>query len=141
MNAKIRPEDCNGTSFSKKTKLHGQALLTMHEECNLPLLNTMFRKRKGKQWTFLYPNGEKAQFDDIMVKKKWQSTFSTIGSYHRIVTAEMKFKLRAPKKSKIQTKFNWNSLVEDDEIKAKYNVEMRNRFDALNAKDLLQSAK
>ena len=106
MNAKINPEDCTGNSFNKKTNFNGQALLTLLEECNLILLNTKFKKRKGKLWTFLYPNGEKAQLDYILINKKWQnsatdceaySSFSSVGSDHRIITSTIKLKLRANK--------------------------------------------
>ena len=65
---------------------------------------------------------------------------SSVGSDHRIVTAELKLKLRATKNTKKKSKHDWSQLIENQEIKAKYNVEVRNRFDMLNTEDNTQSA-
>jgi len=74
VNAKFKSEDCNRPSFSRKFNANGIALLTLLEECNMALLNTRFQKRKEKLWTFLYPNGEAAQLDYILINKKWQNS-------------------------------------------------------------------
>ena len=151
MNAKVCPADCKGNSFNRKTNANGQALLSLLDECDLAVTNTRFRKRNGKLWTFTYPNGKKAQLDYILVNKKWQNTvrnceayntFCLIGSDHRIVTAELKLKLklRATKNLKKKTKYNWNCLIKDKDIKEKYNIEVRNRFEVLNTEDNIQSA-
>ena len=58
-------------------------------------------------WTFEYPNGGKAQLDYVLIRRKWQnsvkefrpySSFSSVGSDHRIVTADVKLSLRVSKK-------------------------------------------
>ena len=113
------------------------------------LLNTKFQKRKCKMWTFIYPNNEKAQLDYILLNKKWKNsaqnceaynTFCTVGSDHRIVTAEIKLKLRANKINQQQPKYNWAKLNEDTDIKEKYTLEVQNRFSILNAEENTQSA-
>ncbi|XP_063605720.1 uncharacterized protein LOC134780779 [Penaeus indicus] len=66
MNAKIKPEDCGGYAYNKKTKENCQALMM--------LLNTKFQKCKGKLWTFIYPSNEKAQLDYILINRKKQNS-------------------------------------------------------------------
>ena len=65
-------------------------------------------QRKHQLWTFEYPNGHRAQLDYILFRKKWQnsikrcrsfSLFSTVGSDHRIVSANVKLSLRVSKKT------------------------------------------
>ena len=113
------------------------------------LLNTKFQKRKGKMWTFIYPNNEKAQLDYILLNKKSKNsaqnceaynTFCTVGSDHKIVTAEIKLKLQANKINQQQPKYNWTKFNEDTDIKEKYTLEVQNRFSILNAEENTQSA-
>ena len=148
MNAKFCPADCKGSSFNRKTNANGQTLLSLLDECDLAVTNTRFQKRNEKLWTFTYPNGKKAQLDYILVNKKWQNTvrnceayniFCSIGSDHPIVTAELKLKLRATKNLKKKKKYDWNCLIENKDIKEKYNIEVRNRFEVLNTEDNIQS--
>ena len=78
---------------------NGKLLLDLAEENDLIITNTTFQKRSGKLWTYLSDmNGSKSQIDYILINRKWKnsvknveaySTFSSIGSDHRIVTAEL----------------------------------------------------
>ena len=65
-------------------------------------------KPKGQLWTFEYPSGERAQIDYLIFRKKWRnsvrdsrsySTFSSVGSDHRVVSATVKLSLRASKRA------------------------------------------
>ena len=65
-------------------------------------------KSMGQLWTFEYPNGNRAQLDYLIFRKKWQnsvrdsraySSFSSVGSDHRIVSARVKLSLRVSKKA------------------------------------------
>ena len=114
MNAKFGPDDCNGFTFNRRTNENGLALLTLIDECGVVLLSTKVKKSRGKLWTFVYPNGDEAQLDYILINKKWQSSaasaessFSSVGSDHSIITAKLKLKLRAHKPRKHQPKYGW----------------------------------
>ena len=148
MNAKIGPSDCNGSTFNRRTNENDLALLTLIEECGMVLLNTKFQKSRGKLWTFVYPNGEKAQLDCILINKEWQNSatnaeaynsFSSVGSDHRIITAKLKLELRASKPRKHQPKYDWQALTKNTEVVQKYQLEIQNRFNALNVEDTDQS--
>ena len=106
-NAKLGPDDAKFT-FHSETNRNGEFLNDLMEEFNLCPANCKFMKSKNKLWTFEYPNGERAQIDYVLVRKKWQnsikecrpySSFFSVGSDHRIVTADVKLSLRVSKKS------------------------------------------
>jgi len=92
--------------FHTETNRNGSYLIDFLNESNMSCINTKFQKRRGKKWTFSYPNGVKAQIDFLLINKKWKNSainceaFNsfTIDSDHRIVTASLKLKLRANKR-------------------------------------------
>ena len=55
------------------------------------------------------------------------STFSSIGSDHRILTARIKLKLRSAKTPPRRKKFDWKAL------RSLYSITVRNRFDELSS--------
>ena len=84
--------------FNLSTNRNGQMLCELMVQHGLIALNTRFRKSKRKLRTFMYPNGEKAQIDYILSRKKWRNSFKncqsynsfdTIGSDHRIVSCKV----------------------------------------------------
>ena len=103
--------------------------------------NTAFRKPQRKLWTFKYPDSTKAQADFIVVRKKWRnslhnaeaySTFSTVGSDHRIVTATIQLSLRAPKrKSNKHRTINFKPLYKNETLQQQYTIEVTHRFSPL----------
>ena len=135
------------TEEPTKTVLHSAS--TLIDECEVGLLYTKFHKSRGKLWTFVYPNGEKAQLDCILINKKLQSSaknaeaynsFSSVGSDHRIITAKLKLKIPASKPRKHQPKYDWKALTENTDVVQKYKLEIQNRLNAINAEDTDQSA-
>ena len=55
-----------------------------------------------------------------------------MGSDHRIVTAKIRLSLRQSKPSgKKKIRYNWNKLLNDNNIKDMYTVEVCNRYQAL----------
>ena len=64
-------------SVNKKFILHDSSnrnrepLTGFTLENGLTCLNIKFQKRKGKLWTYTYPNNAKAQIDYILINKKW----------------------------------------------------------------------
>lgn len=144
MNAKVGTQNSKILSFNRKSNRNGKLLLDMIEECELVLLNTKFQKRIGKLWTFTYPNGQKSQLDYILVNRKWinsvmncetYSSFQSINSDHRIVTAEIRLSLRANKAKQKEVPHDWSKLRTDEGIKMTFTVEVKNRFDALQDMD------
>ena len=65
------------------------------------------------------PRGHYSQIDHIIINKKWKnsvvnseaySTFSSVGSDHRVVVAEIKLSLRRPQIAARKVKHDWNCL-------------------------------
>ena len=141
MNAKIGKDSCSGDSYHTDTNRNGEFLLDLLNECELVNLSTRYCKKKGKLWTFSYPNGVKAQLDHILINKKWKNsaldcqsynTYSSLSSDHRPCNVKVRLSLRANKvKKSRQPKYDWSKLITDDTIKTAYTVEVRNRFEAL----------
>ena len=142
-NAKLGPNDANFTMHSE-TNRNGEHLVDFMEEFSLCPANTKFMKCKNKLWTFEYPNGQRAQLDYILVRKKWQnsirncrpySSFSTVGSDHRIVSAHVKLSLRVSKKSPSDPmkSIDWKKVADDKNLSSLYSVSVHNRFQELSA--------
>ena len=67
-----------------------------------------------------------------MTNSEAYSSFASIGSDHRIVTAKVRLSLRANgKSSPKKIKYNWKKLATDPELQDRYSVEIKNRFAAL----------
>ena len=110
----------------------------MMEEYQLLVANSHFRKKRRKLWTCMSPHMMKHQLDYILVRKKWRksirnceayNTFISLGSYHRIVVANVTLSLRASKQiAKRKPKFVWNYLRDQDKLQERYAVKVRNKF-------------
>ena len=107
-------------------------------ENRLTCLNTNYQKREGKLWTYTYANNSKAQIDYVFINKKWKnnainceacSSFECVSSDHRIVTAKIWLSLRKNATRTATTKhYDW-ALLNNRDIRDKYVVELRNRFE------------
>ena len=145
MNAKIGQEDAKGSSFHESTNRNGEYLLDFEKECDMIDLSVQYTKRKGKLCTFTYPNGVRAQLDHILINRKWKnsainceaySTFSTVKSDHRIVTAKFRLSLRVNKNlSKNRVRYDWGKLIGDEDVRTSYTIDVKNRFEALKCLD------
>ena len=96
-------------SFNSKTNRNGELLANFVQEFILFISNTHFMKPKGQMWTFEYPSGTRAQMDYVIFRKKWRysvkdsraySSFSSVGSDQKIVSATVKLSLRSSKEAK-----------------------------------------
>ena len=102
-------------------------------------LNTKFKKRKGKLWTYSYPNNAKAQIDYILINKKGINTalkcetypsFEGVSSDHRNVPAKIRLRLRRNvAQTTRRARCDW-SLLNNNIISNKYTITLRNTFDA-----------
>ena len=133
----------NKYSLQNTSNRNGQHLIDFMIENRLTCLNTNFQKRVGKLWTYTYANKSKAQIDSVFINRKWRnsamnceaySSFEGVSSDHRIVTAKVRLSLRKNATRKATTKhYDW-ALLNNRDIRDKYALELRNRFEALQEK-------
>lgn len=139
-NARLGADDVLYT-LNRSTNDNGKRLLEIMEDHQLLAANTIFRKRHGKLWTWLSPSNRVQQIDYILTRRKWRtsvtnceaySSFMSLGSDHRVVTANVKLSLRAPRKeTRKSTRYIWSQLANDAHLQQRYAVEIRNRFQVL----------
>jgi hypothetical protein len=100
--------------------------------------------RMGKRWTFQgRASGMLRQLDYIHVRLKWRSsilnaepysTFNSVGSDHRVVSMRVRLSLRVPKPSP-KIHHDWKTFLGSPVLQARYTVEVRNRFQLLDAEE------
>ena len=143
MIAQIGKNRSNKYSRHNMSNRSGQHLTDFMIENRLTCLNTNYQKREGKLWTYTYANNSKAQTDYVFINKKWKnsamnceaySSFKGLSSDHRIVTAKLRLSLRKNATRIATTKhYNW-ALLNNRDIRDKYVLELRNRFQTLQEK-------
>ena len=144
MNAQIGKNRHNKYSLHNTSNRNGQHLTDFMIENRLTCLNTNYQKREGKLWTYTYANNSKAQIDYVFINKKWKnsamnceaySSFEGVSSDHRIVTAKIRLSLRKNATRTATTKhYDW-ALLNNRDIRDKYILELRNRFETLQEKE------
>ena len=143
MNAKIGKNGNHKYSLHNSSKRNGQHLTDFTIENRLTCLNTNFQKREGKLWTYIYASNTKAQIDYVFINKKWKNSAVNFGAYssfvgvssdHRIVTAKIRLGLRKNDTRTTNTMpYDW-ALLNNKDIRDKYVIALRNKFDALQKK-------
>ena len=117
------------------------------EEFNLFPANTSFMKPKGQLWTFEYPNGDRAQLDYLLVRKKWRksikdsrsySTLSSVGSDHRVISARIKLSLRLAKRdvSSPMKKIDWKEVSSNSDVSKNFAIQVFNKFQSLSTSEI-----
>ena len=143
MNAQIGKNGNNRYSFHNTSNRNGQHLTEFMMENRLTCLNTNYQKREGKLWTYTYANNSKAQIDYVLLNKKWKnsamnceaySSFKGVSSDHRIVTAKIRLSLWRNTTRTVTTKHYDLVLLNNRDIRDKYVLELRNRFETLPEK-------
>ena len=136
----------NKYSLHNTSNRNGQHLTDFMIEMLLTCLNAInmaqnYQKREGKFWTHTYVNNNnKAQIDYVFINKKWKnsaknceaySSFEGVSSDQRIVTAKIRLSLRKNATRTATTKhYDW-ALLNNRDIRDKYVLELRNRFETL----------
>ena len=143
MNAEIGKSRNNKYSLHNTSNSNGQHLIDFMIENRLTCLNTNFQKREGKLWTYTYANNSKTQIGYVFINRKWKnsamnceaySSFEGVSSDHRIVTAKVRLSLRKNATRTTTTKhYDW-ALLNNRDIRDKYALELRNRFETLQEK-------
>ena len=143
MNAQIGKNGNHEYSLHNSSNRNGQHQTDFTVENRLTYLNTNFQKREGKLWTYTYANNIKAQIDYVFINKKWKnsavnceaySSFVGVSSDHRIFTAKIRLSLRKNATRTTTTiHYNW-ALLNNKDIRDKFVIALRNKFDALQEK-------
>ena len=138
-NAKLGPAHVK-FAHEKRTNENGSSLLELANEKSLCITNTMFEKRMGKRWSFEDPKGKNYLLDYILVNSKWKnsvmnsecySSFASIGSDHRIVSAKIRLSLRRKATPQQKQRYNWKSLRSDALVREQFSLELNNKWEAL----------
>ena len=135
MNVQIGKNVNHKFSLHNSSNKNGEHLTKFPLENKLICLNTKFLKRKGKLWTYTYANNAKAQIDGVFINNELNCeaylSFEGVSSDHRIVTAKIRLSLRR-NAAQITTTVHYNwSLLDNRDIRDKYTLTLRNKFDAL----------
>ena len=102
------------------------------------------KTERGKLWTYTYANNTKAQIDYVLINKKWKNSalncwgillfWRVCPPITWIVTAKIRLSLRKNAKRTATTKhYDWAQLNNKD-VRDKYVLELRNRFETLQEK-------
>ena len=130
----------NLVSYHLQSNRNGAFLESILTQFNLRATNTKFQKRPGKLWTIEYANGSKGQIDYILVNRKWlnsitnseaYSSFETVNSDHRIVSARVRLSVRANKPKRRTNVYCWDALRNDSNIQNEFSITLKNRFEEL----------
>ena len=143
MNAQIGKNGNHKYSLHNSSNRNGQHQTDFTLENRLTCLNTNFQKREGKLWTYTYANNTKAHIYYVFINKKWKnsamnceaySSFKGVSSDHRIVTAKIRLSLRKNATWTTTTiHYDW-VLRNNKDIRDKYVIALRRKFDALQEK-------
>ena len=139
MNVQIGKNVKNKFSLYNSSNRNGEHLTDFMLENRLTCFNTKFQKWKGKLWTRTYANNTKAQINYILINKKWNnstlnweaySSFEGVSSNHQIVTTKIRLSLQRNATQITTVHYDW-SLLNNRDIRDKYILTLRNKFDAL----------
>ena len=130
-------------SYHKLTNRNGNKLSDFMLQHELLATNTMFMKNPKRLWSFQQPSGAKSQIDFILVRKKWKnsvrnsqsySSFSPIGSDHRVISAHVFLSLRSSKKPKPNPikNIDWQQVFSNSDLRSAYAIEVKNRYNLLS---------
>ena len=134
MNAQIGKNVNHKFSLHNSSNRNGEHLTDFTLGNWLTCLNIKFQKRQGKLWTYTCPNNTKAQIDYVFINKKWNNNAlncNGVSSDHRIVTAKIRLSLRRKATRTTTTVHHDWSLLNNRDIRDKYTLTLRNKFDAL----------
>ena len=137
MNTQIGKNRNHKSSLHNSSNRNGQHLTDFKIENRLTRLYTNFQKREGKLWTYTYANNIKAHIDYVFVNKKWNDIALNCKVYpsdHRIITAKIRL---SPRRNTTRTSttvyYDW-CLLNNWDIRDKYALARRNKFDVLQKK-------
>ena len=114
------------------------------QQNELIITNTYFKQHPRKLYTWKSLDGDtRNQTDYILINKRFRNCVkqaktypgSDISSAHIPVIVKMKIQLKKLNKTNGKQQFDF-SLLKNNSYAARYNIEIRNRFDALHIEEL-----
>ena len=141
---KTTPQIIGRNNYHEKTNDNGKRLVSLCRQTNMRQVQSRFPQPSRRQWTWKHPRGSKAQLDHILVNAKWVRSITNcrafnsieLDSDHRIVSANFRIRFRKFKQTPSnRVKYDWNKVIENPEICQQYQLELKNRFDALSQVD------
>ena len=145
LNAQIEQSIHHEFTYPYISNRNGEYLEHFLIEIGLLCINTWFQKRRGKLWTYTYPNGDRAQLDYMMINKKWINSvqnyeachsLESISTDHSIVSSRIKLSLRAnKKKSNTKIAYNWEHLINKEDPQNLFSTSLRNCYNILQQED------
>ena len=120
----------------------GQRLIQSCQENALVIANNLFQQHKRRLYTWTSPNDQhRNQIDYILCSQRWRSSVESAitrpgtdcGSYHEILIAKFRLKLKKVGKTTRPFRYDLNQIPYD------YTVEVRNRFRGLDLKECLEN--
>ena len=143
MNAQIRKSRNHKFSQHNSPNRNRKHLMDFTIENRLTCLNSNFQKREGKLWTYTYANNTEVQIDYVFINKKWnnsavnceaESSLERFSSDHRIVTPKIRLSLlKNATRTTTTVHYDW-ALLHNRDIRDKYAIALKNKFDALQEK-------
>lgn len=124
----------------------GQRLQQFCVENRLVISNTFFQQSARRTYTWKSPGDMcRNQIDYILIRNRFKNAVkqvktypgADIGSDHIPVTCKIQIKVKKPQKSAIKEQHDLNKL-QDEQTRMKYNLEIRNYFEALEAEETEQ---
>ena len=149
LNAQIGQSMHHKFTYHYTSNRNGEYIEHFLIENVLLCINTQFQKRRGKLWTYTYPNGDRAQLDYMMINKKWINSVQNCEAYHslerisrdhRIVSLRIKPSLRPNKKKSNTIAYNWEHLINNEDLQNQFSTSLRNRYKILQHEDTNESA-
>ena len=149
MNAKVgtTPHDTIVGSFGLGERNdRGDRLIQFCEQNQLMIANTWFQQPPRKLYTWKSPGDiTRNQIDYIMISNRFRNCVkqaktlpgADINSDHNPVKIHLKVKLKQLKKAKSREQLDLD-LLKEYNVKSRYNVEVRNRFESLASEETPQ---
>ena len=148
LNARIGPSNTQVKTagrypYHKETNDNGSRLTDLCEESNMCIATTRKPHPHRHKWSWQHPNGNKAQLDHVILRRKWINSICNcrcyntveINSDYRIITATVKFSFRTTKKIPNITMYNHKAITSNELVRNKFQLELFNRFEHLYIDD------
>ena len=118
----------------------GERWIDWCRQHNQIITNTWFKNHNRRLWTWRDPGDRyKNQIDYITINNRFRNAVTQAkaypgadcGSDHNPVVATVSLRLKRVKQKTPEAKLQWNLLRESQELKDRYSVAVRNRFEVL----------